>query len=141
MMDVLPPKWTELFQHQEEQDITDGNDDHHHHHHHHNQQEQEQEHRTSTSSHRSCHHCLNAVHYNTYHHSCTIHSHHQHLPHSPLKYRTHSYSSNPSILEVKSSVNNDGETQLHGTRFRLTKATIGINDDEPQTIVVDDQYV
>lgn len=119
MMDVLPPKWTELFQYQQEQEIVE--------------QEQEQQ-NESTHSHRSCH-WHRPVHYNTYHHSCTIHpfhdhQHHHRLPHSPRKFRTQSYSSNPPTIESISFDEKENETQLHGTRFRLTKATIRIDDDD-----------
>jgi hypothetical protein len=116
MMDVLPPKWTELFQHQQQQEIV----------------EQHQEHNESTRTHKSCH-WNTPEHYNTYHNACTIHpihDHHRHLPNSPRKFRTHSYSSNPSSIEPLSFVNKDGETQLRGTRFRLTKATIRIDDED-----------
>jgi len=122
MMDVLPPKWTELFQHQQQQEIA----------------EQREEHNESTHSHRSCHWHI-PTHYNTYHDSCTIHpfhdrDHHQqhHLLHSPHQFRTQSHSSNPSMIEPMSSVEKENETQLRGTRFRLTKATIRTDDEEPQ---------
>ncbi len=118
MMDVLPPKWTELFQHQQEEEIN----------------EQQQEHNESTHSNRSCHWNL-PIHYNTYHDACTIHPFHEqlhHLPHSPRKFRTQSYSSNPPTIEPMSFDEKENETQLRGTRFRLTKATIRIDDDEEQ---------
>jgi len=118
MMDVLPPKWTELFQHQQEQEIN----------------EQQQEHNESTHSNRSCHWNL-PIHYNTYHDACTIHPFHEqphHLPHSPRKFRTQSYSSNPPTIEPMSFDEKENETQLRGTRFRLTKATIRIDDDDEE---------
>jgi len=117
MMDVLPPKWTELFQHQQEQEIA----------------EQQQEHNESTHSHRSCHWHL-PIHYNTYHDACTIHPYnqHHHLQHSPRKFRTQSYSSNPPTIEPTAFTEKENETQLRGTRFRLTKATIRINDEDEE---------
>jgi len=128
MMDVLPPKWTELFQHQQEQEIA----------------EQQQTHNDSTNSHRSCLWHLPA-HYNTYHDACTIHPFHQHhhLPHSPRKFRTQSYSSNPPTIEPISFAEQENETQLRGTRFRLTKATIRINDEdeEQQHQQLNNEYV
>jgi len=132
MMDVLPPKWTELFQHQQEQEIG----------------EQQQEHNESTHSHRSCHWNLPA-HYNTYHDACTIHPFHEqphHLPHSPRKFRTQSYSSNPPTIEPMSFAEKENETQLRGTRFRLTKATIRIDHDDDeeqqhQQLNTEHQYV
>jgi len=117
-MDVLPPKWTELFQHQQEQEIV----------------EQQQEHNDSTHSHRSCHWHL-PTHYNTYHDACTIHPFHEHshkLPHSPRKFRTQSHSSNSSTIEPMSFAEKENETQLRGTRFRLTKATIRIDDEDEE---------
>lgn len=115
MMDVLPPKWTELFQHQEEQEIAEQQQ----------HQQEQQVHSESTHSRRS-YHWHPSPHYNTYHDACTIHPSH-HLSRSPHKFRTQSYSSNPPTNELPEKVN---ETQLRGTRFRLTKATIRINDDE-----------
>lgn len=134
MMDVLPPKWTELFQHQEEEGIV----------------EQEQEaHRNIDTSRGSCQ-WHGSSHYKTYHHACTIHSQPQHLPQSPRRYRTHSYSSNASITEPLCFLNKEGETQLCGTRFRLTKATIPMDNQEDEEeeeeqsrprLSTDDQYV
>jgi hypothetical protein len=119
MMDVLPPKWTELFQHQHEQDRVVN---------------QQQDRNKNTAPRRSCQ-WHSSTHYNTYQ-ACTIHPthdpHHHHLPHSPRKFRTHSYSSNPSIKEPPSLVNKEGETQLRGTRFRLAKATIRIDDEDEE---------
>jgi hypothetical protein len=114
MMDILPPKWTELFQHQQEQEIVEQQQ----------QQQQQQVHNDSTHSHRSCHWNL-PTHYNTYHDACTIHPYHH-------KYRTQSYSSNPPTIGTMSFTEQENETQLRGTRFRLTKATIPINDDEDE---------
>ena len=116
-MDVLPPKWTELFQDQGEQEIV----------------EQQQDHKDNVHSLRPCQ-WHNATHYNTYQ-ACTMHpthDHHQHLPHSPRKFRTHSYSSNSRTMEPMSIAENENETQLRGTRFRLTKATIRIDDEDEE---------
>jgi hypothetical protein len=114
MMDVLPPKWTELFQHQEERERVD----------------QQQHLNEDTAP-----HWRSSTHYNTYQ-ACTIHpkpDHRHHLPHSPRKFRTHSYSSNPTVLkESPSVVTKEGETQLRGTRFRLMKATIPISDEDEE---------
>lgn len=113
MMDVLPPKWTELFQHQQDQEIV----------------EHEKDHSQSAHSHRSCR-CHIPTHYNTYH---DLHN----LAPSPRKFRTHSYSSNPSTIEPQQ----ENETQLRGTRFRLTKATIPLDDQINEHQQIDDQYV
>ncbi len=119
MMDVLPPKWTELFQYQQEQEIV----------------EQEQQHNESKNSHRP-YHWDSLTHYNTYHHACTIHPFHDHLhhysPQSARKFRAQSYSSNPSNIESMPTAEKENETQLRGTRFRLTKATIRIHDDDDE---------
>ncbi len=117
MMDVLPPKWTELFQHQQEQEIV----------------EQQKDHKENKHSHGPCQ-WRNPIHYNTYQ-ACTIHSthdYHQHLPNSPRNCRAQSYSSNPLTMEPMSFAENESETQLHGTRFRLTKATIRIDDEDEE---------
>ncbi|CAF4864901.1 unnamed protein product, partial [Rotaria sp. Silwood1] len=107
MMDVLPPKWTEIFQHQ-------------------------QVHNENIQSHRS-HHCHRPTHYNTYQ-ACTIHDRHHHhhhsIPNSHCKFCENLYSSNPSIINTTSSTNKEYETHLDGTRFRLTKATIPMNDEQ-----------
>lgn len=100
-MDVLPPKWTELFQREEEKENLDENDD---------------DETTSDEIDVDRHH------YNTYHHQYR-------QTESPRTYRAHSYSSNPSLLNsFPIRFNREEETRLHGTRFRLTKATIA--DDE-----------
>lgn len=112
MMDVLPPKWTELFQHQEEQEIAD--------------QQEQQIHNESAHSHRS-YHWHTSPHYNTYHDACTMHPYHHHLPPSPRKFRTQSYSSTPPTNECPEKEN---EMELRGTRFRLTKATIRMDDED-----------
>ncbi|CAF5108004.1 unnamed protein product, partial [Rotaria sp. Silwood1] len=82
MMDVLPPKWTEIFQHQ-------------------------QVHNENIQSHRS-HHCHRPTHYNTYQ-ACTIHDRHHHhhhsIPNSHCKFCENLYSSNPSIINTTSSTN------------------------------------
>ena len=114
MMDVLPPKWTELFQHQEEQEIVEQQ-----------QQQQQRIHNESVHSRQSCH-WHPSPHYNTYHDACTTHPY-QHLSSVPRKYRTQSCSSNPPTND---STEKPNETELRGTRFRLTKATIRINDED-----------
>lgn len=126
MMDVLPPKWTELFQHQEEQEIAE--------------QQEQQVHTESAHSRRSCHWHASS-HYSTYNDACTIHPYQHHLAHSPRKFRTQSYSSNPPTNEFPEKEN---ETELRGTRFRLTKATIRMDDedeDDQQHQQLNDQYV
>lgn len=117
MMDVLPPKWTELFEQEEDQVMTN---DHH-----------IDEYRTIGSSQRSCH-WHNSAQYNTYHQSCTIHTQPRHFSCSPRKTRTHSCASNAVGLEPLTVINKEGETELRGTRFRLTKATLDQYDDDSQ---------
>lgn len=103
MMDVLPPKWTELFQREEEKENLNENDD-----------DDDETHSDEVDVHRH--------HYNTYHHQYR-------QTESPRTYRAHSYSSNPSLLNsFPIRFDREEETRLHGTRFRLTKATIA--DDE-----------
>ncbi|CAF3929346.1 unnamed protein product [Adineta steineri] len=116
MMDVLPPKWTELFQHQQEKDRA-----------------QQPDHQKGARTHGS-YQWRNPAHYNTYQ-ACSIqpaNSFHQHLPPSPRKFRTQSYSSNPFVVRSVSFTEQESETQLRGTRFRLTKATIRIDDEDEE---------
>ena len=96
MMDVLPPKWTELFQREEEKENLAADED-----------------ETGPDERQ-----VNRHHYNTYHH--------QHRrSESPRTYRAHSYSSNPTLFDsFPIRPHREEETRLHGTRFRLTKATI-----------------
>ncbi|CAF4312452.1 unnamed protein product [Rotaria sp. Silwood2] len=124
MMDVLPPKWTEIFQHEQVQSIAE---------------QQQQVHKENVQSHRS-YHWHSPTHYNTYQ-ACTIHPddddhhrhhHHHHLPNSHCIFCEHLYSSNPSIITSTSFIDKENETQLDGTRFRLTKATISMNDEQQQ---------
>ena len=70
-----------------------------------------------------------------------MHDHHPCLPSSSRKFRTHSYSSNPPTMEPLSFVNEEGETQLRGTRFRLAKATLPVNVEDHPHQQLDDDYV
>ncbi|CAF0817555.1 unnamed protein product [Adineta ricciae] len=116
MMDVLPPKWTELFQHQQEQEIVE-----------------QEGHDQTAQAHLGCP-WHNPTHYNTYQ-ACSLatnQDHPQHLPSSPRKLRTLSYSSNSYTTEPMKLVENENETHVRGTRFRLTKATIRIDDEDEE---------
>ena len=116
MMAVLPPKWTELFQHQQEQEIVE-----------------QESHDQTAQTHLGCP-WHNPTHYNTYQ-ACSLatnQDHHQHLPSSPRKLRTLSYSSNSYTTEPMKLVENENETYVRGTRFRLTKATIRIDDEDEE---------
>ena len=113
MMDVLPPKWTELFQHQEDQELSDGHVD---------------DDQVSESTEQS--QWRHGTQYNTYHNCCTIHTMSQRPSSNFSKHRTKSCTSDKTELEPLFFVNKEGETQLYGTRFRLTKATIPIDDQE-----------
>ncbi|CAF4607076.1 unnamed protein product, partial [Rotaria socialis] len=124
MMDVLPPKWTELFQHQQEQAIVEQHDPN-----------------ENTQSHRSFHR-HSPEYYKTYQTRLIDDRDHSVLPDNHRKHRKHLYSSDPCIMRSLSACEQESETQLLGTRFRLTKATIPLDDDEQaHKSTIQDDYV
>lgn len=109
-MDVLPPKWTELFQNQ--QVIVE-----------------QQEHNESNETHRPDE-WHSPTYYKTY--QTRPNGNHDHYPllDNYRKCRKNCHSSDPCIMGSFSSNEQENPTKLHGTRFHLTKAIISLDNEK-----------